>query len=237
MKISPRQVKTMDATLNVSTSNMSLVEVSLFVLMVKSSKKRPFCSTGGFLCYPRCSEETLVKGARLAWSQSTHVHAGTSSHHYYSGQPIFWSYLLWMSKEEDQMYAARGMHAFNQERVLVSLGGAGGERFLTWWSQGAEDLIFFFFIFFTFGPCSAIALRHSRQQSVCNIWDSIPWPTGSGICGRVQSLQFLSRCCQIIHGPFILCQCIGPISTREGQKGKSLDCTVSLSLNLNFWCT
>lgn len=113
----------------------------------KILKKRPFCSTGGFLCYPRCSEETLVKGARLAWSQSTHVHAGTSSHHYYSGQPIFWSYLLWMSKEEDQMYAARGMHAFNQERALVSLGGAGGERFLTWWSQGAEDLIYFFLFF------------------------------------------------------------------------------------------
>lgn len=56
---------------------------------------------------------------------------------------------------------------------------------------------------FFFCPGSDIALRHLRQQSVCSISESIPWPKGSGICGWVQSLQFLSLCCQITLGPFL----------------------------------
>lgn len=59
--------------------------------------------------------------------------------HYCSGQPIFWSYLLLLSKEEDQMHAARGMPAFVQERVLVSL--QGGKSFLMWWSRGAQETV------------------------------------------------------------------------------------------------
>lgn len=153
---------------------------------------------------------------------------GCNSHlHYCSGQPIFWSYLFFRSKEEDQMRAARGMPAFVQERVLVSL---EGEKASSYGGLKEQRISLFFFC-----PCWATQ-RHLREQSVHNVWESIPWSKGSGICGWVQSLWFLRLCCQITHGPFLLCQCFCPVSTKGGQKGKSLDYTVSLSLNLKFWC-
>lgn len=37
------------------------------------------------------------------------------------------------------MHAARGMPAFVQERVLVSL--QGGKSFLMWWSRGAQETV------------------------------------------------------------------------------------------------
>lgn len=90
--------------------------------------------------------------------------------------------------------------------------------------------------FSCFCPCSAIALRHFRQQSVCNRGESILWSKGSSIFGWVHILpQFLSHCHQITCGPFLQCQCVSPVSTRVGQKGKILDYAVFVSLNLKFW--
>lgn len=169
-----------------------------------------------------------IKGTRSAWSRVTHMHTDVSSHlHYYSGQSIFWSYLSWMRNKEDQMCAATGTLAIVQGRELVSLqekkkaslhGGLKRQQFSC------------------FCPCSAIALRHFRQQSVCNRGESILWSKGSSIFGWVHILpQFLSHCHQITRGPFLQCQCVSPVSTRVGQKGKILDYAVFLSLNLKFW--
>lgn len=69
---------------------------------------------------------------------------GCNSHlHYCSGQPIFWSYLFFRSKEEDQMRAARGMPAFVQERVLVSL---EGEKASSYGGLKEQRISLFFFV-------------------------------------------------------------------------------------------
>lgn len=128
---------------------------------------------------------------------------------------------------KDWMCAARGLLAFVQRRELVSL---QGEKASLCSDLQGQRMSFFC-------PCSAVALRHFRQQSICNRGESIPWLKERGICGWVQNVQFLSCCHHVVRGPFFLCQFICPVSTRGGQKGKSLGYTVFLSLNLKFWFT
>lgn len=194
--------------------------------MVRPSQ-RLFCRTEMFLCYPRCPEEALIKRTGSMWSRVPHVCRDVSHLHCCSRQTIFWSYLLWISKEEAQMCAATSMPAFVQEWLLVS---PRGKSFLIWWSKGAED-----FTFCCCCSCLPIDLSHLRHNSVCNTWEFTLRPKKSGISGRVESLLFLSLCCQNHTWPISSVSAFPSVFTQVGQEGTSLDYAVSLSLNLKFW--